>query len=129
MDNTIHTMDARKIMSIFLRALRQMKPRTVVALLTLMVAWPRVLPGGAVSAIYPLKYFPQELFGWMSLIAGILLLVTHNMRLRLFGRLSAVFAFVVWTTLFVATTSWTSRGIDLVIMAILIIEILTPYDD
>lgn len=104
--------------------------RRLVGFLTLAVALPRlpVWPGPAI--VYPLRWLPQELYGWLTLAAGLLLLATlgrHRTRLR--GRLTALFAFAVWATLAAATTSATSMMIDLLIMYALLGEMMAVPDE
>lgn len=123
---------ACKIKLLALRALRPMRVRTAVMLITFMVAIQRLFPGlGLINTVvYPLNYFPQWFFGWMCLFSALLLFATRKrLRLKIAGRLSATLALSTWAALLVSTTSWTSRGIDLVIITILLVEILTPYDD
>lgn len=99
--------------------------RRLLAFLTLAVALPR-LPGWPGPAIvYPLQFLPQAAFGWLTLAAGLGLLFTMGRhRLRVRGRLAALFAFAVWATLAAATTSATSMLIDLLIMYALLGEIM-----
>lgn len=113
-----------------LRPFRGPDVRRLVAFLTLAVALPR-LPGWPGPAIvYPLHLLPQEAFGWLTLIAGVLLMATlGEQRWRLRGRLVALFAFAVWATLAAATTSTTSLMIDLLIMYALLGEIIALPDD
>lgn len=104
--------------------------RRLVAFLTLAVALPRLpgWPGPAV--VYPLQFLPQEAFGWLTLAAGLLLLATMGRhRLRVRGRLAALFSFVVWATLAAATTSATSMLIDLLIMYALLGEIMALHNE
>ena len=119
-------------LSHWLRAPRGCDVRRLVAWLTLAVALPR-LPvfGPSVSmTVYPLGLLPQETFGWIFFVAALLLLVTGGQwRLRLRGRLAALLALLAWSVLAAATTSTTSRLLDLAIMYSLVGEIIAGRDD
>lgn len=113
-----------------LRAPRGRDVRRLVALLTFAVALPRLpfWPGSAV--VYPLRWLPQEVFGWLTLAVGLALLATacNRWRLRPAGRLAAVFGFVTWVTLAAATTSATSVLVDLAVAYALLGEIVGQED-
>lgn len=103
--------------------------RRLVAFLTLAVALPRLPGWPGPATVYPLRLLPQEWFGWLTLLAGLLLLATLRWRLRVRGRLAALFALAVWATLAAATTSATSMMIDLLIMYALLGEILARHNE
>lgn len=105
--------------------------RRLVAGLTLMVALPRLPFWPGPDVVYPLRFLPQEVYGWLTLAAGLLLLATTGRyRIRVRGRLAALLAFVVWATLAAATTSATSMMIDLLIMYALLGEMMVwRYDE
>lgn len=80
-----------------------------------------------VSAITLAVALPR-LFGWLTLTAAILLLLTnYERRVRLIGRLSAFFALAVWSLLAAATTSSTSLMIDLIIVYAMLGEIVAMH--
>jgi hypothetical protein len=80
--------------------------------------------------VYPLGILPQETFGWIFLTAGLVLLATGGRwRLRMRGRLAALAALVAWSVLAAATSSATSRLLDLAIMYALVGEIIAGRDD
>lgn len=113
-----------------LRAFRGPDVRRLVACLTLAVALPRLPGWPGPTIVYPLQFLPQEAFGWLTLVAGLLLLATlGKYRWRLRGRLAALFAFAVWATLAAATTSATSLLVDLIIMYALLGEIIALPND
>ncbi len=115
----------------FLRPMRGCDVRRLVAWLTLAVALPRLpgFPGGA-PAVYPLGILPQEAFGWLFLAVGIGLLVTGGRwRHRVRGRLVALLAFLAWSVILAATTSWTSRLLDAAVMWALLGEISAGQGD
>lgn len=113
-----------------LRPFRGPDVRRLVACLTLAVALPRLPGWPGPTIVYPLQFLPQEAFGWLTLVAGLLLLATlGKYRWRLRGRLAALFAFAVWATLAAATTSATSLLVDLIIMYALLGEIIALPND
>lgn len=88
--------------------------RRLTGFVMLGVALPRLpfWPGPAI--VYPLKLFPQAVFGWLALTISLALLVTvWRWRLRLAGRFVALLSFVMWIVLAAATTSITSMILDL----------------
>lgn len=112
------------------RPMRGVDVRRLAAWLTLAVAIPRLpwLPGPSTN--YPLGLLPQETFGWLFLLAGVLLLATGGRwRLRVRGRLAALLGLLVWSVLAAATTSMTSRLIDGVVMWALLGEITAGWED
>ncbi len=116
----------------WLRPPRGCDVRRLVAWLTLSVALPRLPLFGpsATMTVYPLGILPQETFGWIFLTAGLVLLATGGRwRLRMRGRLAALAALVAWSVLAAATSSATSRLLDLAIMYALVGEIIAGRDD
>lgn len=116
----------------WLRAPRGCDVRRLIAWMTFAVALPR-LPLFAPSAsmtVYPLGILPQETFGWIFLAAGLALLITGGRwRLKMRGRTAALAALLAWSVLAAATTSTTSRLLDLGIMYSLVGEIIAGRDD
>lgn len=104
--------------------------RRMVGAITLAVALPRLSIWPGAPVVYPLQFLPQEAFGWLTLTAAILLLLTnYERRVRLIGRLSAFFALAVWSLLAAATTSSTSLMIDLIIVYAMLGEIVAMHHD
>jgi hypothetical protein len=105
--------------------------RRLVAWMTLAVALPRLpgFPGGA-PTVYPLGLLPQETFGWLFLAAAVGLLLTGGRwRNRVRGRMAALLAFLAWSVILAATTSWTSRLLDATVMWALLGEIIAGQED
>jgi hypothetical protein len=100
-----------------LRPFRGINTRRMTAFILLAVAIPRLpfWPGPAV--VYPLGILSSDAFGWLTLVNAIALLVTGGRwRLHWLGRLAALGAFATWVLLAFATTSWTSRLIDIILV-------------
>lgn len=115
-----------------LRPMRGQDVRRLAAWLTLAVAIPRlpIFPLAVSMTVYPLGILPQETFGWMFVMAALALLITGGRwRHRVRGRLAALLALLAWSVLAAATTSMTSRLLDLTIMWALLGEITAGRDD
>ena len=103
--------------------------RRLISVLTLAVGLPRLPFVHNVFSFAPQRFGEPEVFGVLCTIIGLLLFVTsYKWRLTLFGRLVAVFGFVTWITLAVATISATSLLIDLALAMSLLWEIGTLHE-
>ena len=98
----------------WLRPPRGVDVRRVIAFILFGVAIPRLPIYDGPPIVYPLLILPQEVFGWLALAMAIALIATiGKWRLRPAGRAVAVLTFALWVTLAFATTSVTSRIIDI----------------
>jgi hypothetical protein len=83
------------------------------AFVMLGIALPRLPFWPGPAPVYPLEILSGDLFGWLTLANAIALVVTgRRWRLTWIGRSAALVAFATWMLLAFATTSWTSRFID-----------------
>ncbi len=106
------------------RPFRGTDVRRLAAAILFAVALPRFdfWPGAPV--VYPLNILPQDVFAWLALLNAVALVLTAGQwRLRFVGRLAALVAFVTWVLLAAATTSWTSRLIDITLAYAMLGEI------
>jgi hypothetical protein len=105
--------------------------RRIAAYFTLGVALPRLpLWPGAAPTVNPLRFLPPEVFGWITLILGIALLLTNGrQRHRFRARLVAFVGLLVWAFLAGATNSATSFIIDITVAYALLGEIGASRDD
>jgi hypothetical protein len=106
------------------RPFRGTDVRRLAAAILFAVALPRFdfWPGAPV--VYPLNILPHDVFAWLALLNAVALVLTAGQwRLRFVGRLAALVAFVTWVLLAAATTSWTSRLIDITLAYAMLGEI------
>jgi hypothetical protein len=83
------------------------------AFVMLGVAIPRLPFWPGPDPAYPLGILSSDLFGWLTLANAVVLILTaRRWRLTWVGRTAALVAFATWVLLAFATTSWTSRFID-----------------
>ncbi len=115
-----------------IRPFRGCDVRRLVAFLTLAVAIPRlpIFSPSSSMTVYPLGILPQETFGWLFLAVGLALLVTGgHWRVTMRGRLIALAVLLAWSVLAAATTSTTSRLLDVAVMWAMLGEITAGRDD
>jgi len=114
-----------------LRPFRGRDVRVICAVFTLAVALPRLpLWNGPSPAVNPLTILPPEAFGWICLVLGVALLATAGRwRTHVSGRVVAFVGLLIWALLTGATTSVTSRIIDITVCYAMIGEIMAGDND
>lgn len=100
-----------------LRPFRGINVRRMTAFILLAVAIPRLPFWPGPPVVYPLGLLSSDAFGWLTLLNAIALFATGGRwRLHWVGRVAALGAFATWVLLAFATTSWTSRLIDIILV-------------
>lgn len=106
------------------RPFRGTDVRRLSAAILLAVAIPRLPFWPGPPVVYPLNLLSGEAFGWITLANAVALVVTAKAwRFHWLGRTVALVAFVTWVLLAFATTSWTSRIIDITLAYAMLGEI------
>ena len=106
------------------RPFRGTDVRRLAAAILFAVAIPRLPFWPGPPIVYPLNILPPDVFAWLALLNAVALVLTAGQwRLRFVGRLAALVAFVTWVLLAAATTSWTSRLIDIILAYAMLGEI------
>lgn len=105
-----------------LRPLCENEVRVIVAIMTLWVGVPRLIPDAPFSE---LRFADPIVYGILMTIVGVALLITcyNGYSRTVWGKLIAGIAFVSWAMLAAATTSLTSFGFNITIAAILLLEV------
>jgi len=113
-----------------LRPFRGSDVRRMCAMFTLAVGLPRLPVWGTDVPVSLLGILPAEVFGWVFLALGFVLLATNGQhRHRPGGRLVAFVALVLWALLTGATNSITSQIINVGVMWAMVGEIGASSDD
>lgn len=96
--------------------------RLVVAIFTLWVGIPRLVPG---TVFGPLRFADPAIYGVVMTVVGVALLVTcyNGYSRTIAGKTIAGIGFVSWSMLAAATTSATSFGFNITIAVILLTEV------
>jgi len=106
------------------RPFRGTDVRRLAAAILFAVAIPRLPFWPGPPVVYPLNLLSGEAFGWLALVNAVALVLTaRSWRFGWTGRTVALVAFVTWVLLAFATTSWTSRLIDITLAYAMLGEI------
>jgi hypothetical protein len=105
-----------------LKPLCENQLRLVIAVFTLWVGIPRLIPGVPFS---PLRFADPVIYGIAMTTIGILLLITcyNGWPHTITGKIIAGIGFVSWAMLAAATLSATSFGFNVTIAVILLLEV------